>query len=178
MNPEWISRASAGDEEAFGLLIDHYKGYLMAVIMPVVRDPAGAQDVLQETFWQVYRSLPGYRGGNLKFWLARIAARKAIDCCRKRERRREELLPDYPEGLTSASTLSAEKEYFSKTEKKRLAVLLDSLPPPYRTTLAGYFLEGKSYHQLADEAGISVKTVESRLYRARKILRCKLKEEL
>ena len=178
MNPEWISRAIAGDEEAFGQLIDHYKGYLMAVIMPVVRDPAGAQDVLQETFWQVYRSLPGYRGGNLKFWLARIALRKAIDCCRERERLKEELLPDWPEGPYSAAALSAESEYLIKTEKNRLAALLDSLPSPYRTTLAGYLLEGKSYRRLAEEAGISIKTVESRLYRARKILKYKLREGL
>ena len=178
MNPEWISRACAGDEEAFRHLIDHYKGYLMAVILPVVRDSTGAQDVLQETFWQVYRSLPGYRGGNLKYWLARIATHKAIDCCRARERRREELLPEYPEDFANISALSAEKEYFSKAERARLVDLLDSLPPPYRTTLAGYLLEGKSYRQLADEAGITVKTVESRLYRARKILKNSYEEGL
>lgn len=92
MNPEWIERAAGGDEEAFGQLIERYKSYLMAVILPVVRDPLEAQDVLQETFWQIYRSLPGYHCGNLKFWLARIATHKAVDWCRNRERHSMEIL--------------------------------------------------------------------------------------
>lgn len=167
----WIRKAAGGDENAFGRLIDQYKGYLMAVILPIVRDPSEAQDVLQETFWQAYRSLSGYRGGNFKFWLARIATRKAIDWCRERERRRREILHYSPGELCSGSALSAEEEYLGRMAKHRLAEQLQSLPPIYRTTMTGYFLEGKSYRQLADEAGISVKTVESRLYRARKILK-------
>ncbi len=176
MGPEWITRAAAGDEDAFTQLIDQYKGYLMATILPVVRNPIEAQDVLQETFWQVYRSLSGYRGGNLKFWLARIATRKAINWCRERERRRREVLHDSPGDLCPGSALSPEEEYFRHTARGSLASLLQALPPPYRTTMAGYLLEGKSYRQLADEAGVSVKTVESRLYRARKILRNQYKE--
>ncbi len=178
MGPEWIEKAAGGDEKAFTQLIDRYKGYLMATILPVVRDPGEAQDVLQETFWQVYRSLSGYRGGNLKFWLARIATRKAIDWCRQRERRSREVLHDSPGDMDPGAALSAEEEYFSHTAKARLASLLQALPPPYRTTMAGYLLEGKSYRQLADEAGVSVKTVESRLYRARRILRNDYEEGL
>ena len=178
MDPEWIRKAAGGDEEAFGLLIDRYKGYLMAVILPIVRNPVEAQDVLQETFWQVYRSFTGYRGGNLKFWLARIATRKAIDWCRQREKQSKEILHRSPGELNAGCALSAEEEYLSHTEKKRLALQLQNLPPLYRSTMAGYLLEGKSYRQLADEAGISVKTVESRLYRARKFLRNKYEEGL
>ncbi len=178
MVPEWIERAAGGDEDAFGQLIDRYKGYLMAVILPVVRDPGDAQDVLQETFWQVYRSLSSYRGGNFKFWLARIATRKAIDWCRQRERHSRELLHSSPEDLQLFSAISAEEEFFRGRARSRLSILLQTLPPPYRATMAGYILEGKNYRQLADEAGVSVKTVESRLYRARRILRNEYKEEL
>lgn len=178
MGPEWIERAVAGDEEAFAKLIDQFKGYLMATILPIVRDPGEAQDVLQEAFWQIYRSLPNYRGGNLKFWLARIATRKAIDWCRQRERRSRELLHDSPGDMDSSAALSAEEEYLSQAAAGRLASLLKALPPPYRVTMTGYFLEGKSYRQLADEAGVSEKTVESRLYRARRFLKSKCKEGL
>ncbi len=178
MDPEWIERAAGGDEDAFGKLVDHYKGYLMAVILPVVRDPDDAQDVLQETFWQLYRSLSSYRGGNLKFWLARIATRKAIDWCRERERHSRELLHSSPGDLQNRSAASAEEEFFNHRAKSRLATLLQDLPLLYRRTMAGYLLEGKNYRQLADEAGVSVKTVESRLYRARRILRNEYKEGL
>ncbi len=178
MDPELIKRSVAGDEDAFMQLVDHYKGYLMAAILPIVRDPGDAQDVLQETFWQVYRSLSGYRGGNLKFWLARIATRKSIDCIRKRETRSREFLHESPGDLHTGAALSAEEEYFSRFARGQLNMLLQALPPPYRTTMAGYLLEGKNCRQLADEAGISIKTVESRLYRARRILRHKHEEGL
>ncbi len=178
MDPELIKRAVAGDENAFMQLVDHYKGYLMATILPIVRDPGDAQDVLQETFWQVYRSLPGFRGGNMKFWLARIATRKGIDCVRRREARSREFLHESPADLHAGAALSAEEEYFSNSAMGRVAALLQALPVPYRTTMTGYLLEGKNYHQLADEAGVSVKTVESRLYRARRILRHKYEEGL
>ncbi len=178
MDSGWIRKAAGGDEDAFGKLVDHYKGYLMAVILPVVRDPSAAQDVLQETFWQIYRSLSGYRGGNFKFWLARIATRKAIDWCRERERHSKETLHDSPGDLLPGCALSAEEEYLSRMAGVSLASLLQTLPPPYRTTMAGYLLEGKSYRQLADETGVSVRTVESRLYRARRILRNEYEEGL
>ena len=178
MDPELVKRAVAGDESAFMQLVDHYKGYLMATILPIVRDPGDAQDVLQETFWQVYRSLSGFRGGNLKFWLARIATRKGIDCVRKREARSREFLHESPGELCTGAALSAEEEYFNPPAKGRLIALLQALPPHYRTTMTGYLLEGKNYRQLADEAGISVKTVESRLYRARRILKHQYEEGL
>ena len=176
LDPEWIKKAANGNEEAFTQLVNQYKGYLMATILPIVRDPGEAQDVLQETFWQIYRTLPNYRGGSLKFWLARIATRKAIDCCRHRERRGRELLSASPGALSPEAAQSAEEEYLGYVAVNRLDSLLHDLPPPYRATMAAYLLEGKSYRQLADEAGVSVKTVESRLYRARKMIRDSLKE--
>lgn len=175
MDEDWISRAANGDQQAFTGIVEQFKGYLLAVILPIVRDPDQAQDVLQETFWQVYRSLPGYRGGNFKIWLARIATHKAIDW-RRRQQRHGEIAPVSPAEYNTVATGSAENEALSSMAHCRLADILRSLPPPYRATVTGYLLEGKSYRQLADEAGITVRTVESRLYRARQILKEKLKE--
>ena len=176
MDQDWIYRAAYGDEQAFSLLVDRYKGYLMAVILPIVRDPDQAQDVLQETFWQVYRSLPRYQGGNLKVWLARIATHKAIDWQRQQERRRGEAPLASPAELTAAVSPSAEDEVLRRMMNCKLAGLFSNLPPPYQATATGYLLEGKSYRQLADEAGVTLKTVESRLYRARQMLKQQLKE--
>ncbi|NLY37829.1 MAG: RNA polymerase sigma factor [Firmicutes bacterium] len=178
MAEERIEKRSAGNGDLFSSLIAQYKGYLMAVILPIVRDPDQAQDVLQETFWQVYQSLPGYRGGNLKTWLARIATHKAVDWCRRRERRRAEFSVASPVEWGGAVAGSAEDEFFREASRSRLAALVNSLPPPYRQTLISYLFEGKSYRELAREAGVTVKTVESRLYRARQILKEQLKEGL
>jgi RNA polymerase sigma factor (sigma-70 family) len=175
---EQIKRGKGSGEITFSQIVDQYKGYLMAVILPVVRDPEQAQDVLQETFCQAYRSLPAFQGGNLKIWLSRIAVHKAVDWQRRQERRRREIPAAEPGAQKPAAVRSAEEEYFQREDKTRLAAALNNLSPPYRLTLTGYFLEGKSYRQLADEAGVTVKTVESRLYRARRILKEQLKEGL
>ena len=172
------SNLEVGNESDFSALVTRYKGYLMAVILPVVRDPDQAQDVLQETFWQIFRSLPGLRGGDLKVWMARIASHKAVDWRRRQARRSAEMIAAAPEEYGQAFSSSAEDEYFGSIAKSRLAALMDDLPPPYRLTLAGYLFDGKSYRELAGEAGVTVKTVESRLYRARQILKEQLKEGL
>ncbi len=178
MARERIEQGACSGEKAFIQIVDQYKGYLMAVILPVVRDREQAQDVLQDTFCQIYRSLPQFQGGNLKIWLSRIAVHKAVDWQRRQERLRRELTAAAPGEQKPGAARSAEDEFFHREEKLRLAAVLNNLPPPYRLTLTGYFLEGKSYRQLADEAGVTVKTVESRLYRARRILKEQMKEGL
>lgn len=165
-------------QESFARLVEQYQGYLMAVILPVVRDSDQAQDVLQETFCQAYRSLPDFRGGSMKAWLARIAVRKAVDWQRQRARHSREVCAVLPEDYREAIAASAEEQYLEKSDRSRLQRMLQNLPPPYREDLAGHLLEGKSYRQLAEENGVSVKTVESRLYRARQKLREQWKEGL
>lgn len=178
MDGNRIEQDAGGGEKAFSQIVDQYKGYLLAIILPVIRDREQAQDVLQETFCQVYRSLPHFQGGNLKIWLSRIAVHKAVDWQRRQQRLRKELSAAAPGELKPAAARSAEDEYFNREENYRLAAVLNDLPPPYRLTLTGYFLEGKSYRQLADETGVTVKTVESRLYRARRMIREQMKEGL
>ena len=102
---------------------------------------------------------------------------KALDWRRGRARLHRELLTASPGEQSTAAARSAEDECLSRLLYRRIAALLKSLPHPYRFTLTGYFLEGKSYRQLADEAGVTVKTVESRLYRARQILKEQLRED-
>ncbi|OIQ58582.1 ECF RNA polymerase sigma factor SigE [Moorella thermoacetica] len=146
--------------------------------MPIVCNPVTAEDILQETFIQVYRSLPRFRGGSFKHWLARIATNKAIDWKRK-FRQSLETMVEYPEqvggpGLNPGS--SVEDEVIYKETIANLLSLCQELPEDYRHTFTGFYLEGKDYRALATEGGVTVKTVESRLYRARKMLREKLKE--
>lgn len=172
-----IKRAAAGDELAFARLVELFSPFLLAVILPIVGSPETAEDILQETFIQVYRSLPRYRGGSIKHWLARIATNKAIDW--KRKCKRSLVTAEYSgqaEVAELSSGLSAEDEVIYRESLSRLLSLCQELPDHYRHTFTGFYLEGKDYRVLAAEAGVTVKTVESRLYRARKILREKLRE--
>ncbi|WP_255419798.1 RNA polymerase sigma factor [Moorella sp. Hama-1] len=93
-------------------MVELFSPFLLAIIMPIVCNPVTAEDILQETFIQVYRSLPRYRGGSFKHWLARIATNKAIDWKRKR-RQSLETMVEYPEqvggpGLNPGSSVEDE----------------------------------------------------------------------
>lgn len=127
LEQKWIEKAAAGNREAFNILVSRYKGYAMAAILPVIRDPEQAQDVLQETFLQVFRSLPRFKGGRFKAWLGRIAVNKAIDWKRKHSNHvREVGLDDLCEqpGLI---TRSAEAQFLSNEDHNRLLELRSTI---------------------------------------------------
>ena len=69
--------------------IEQYQAYVFAIILRFVNDPDDAQDIAQEVFLQLYRSLPQYRPENLKAWVGKIATNKAIDAKRRRARQGE-----------------------------------------------------------------------------------------
>ncbi|KYH32479.1 hypothetical protein MHOCP_09670 [Moorella humiferrea] len=88
------------------------------------------------------------------------------------------MIVEYPgqlEVFKVAPLTSVENEVIYRETVANLQSLCRELPESYRHAFTGYYFDGKSYRELAAEAGVTVKTVESRLYRARRILREKLK---
>lgn len=137
----------------------------------MLHSPHDAEDVTQEVLLQIYRSLPECRLDGLKTWINRIAVNRAIDFKRSRARRPEELsggevIPDSVQeqsaGMPAAETIAMERE-----DKRQIRVLVDRLPDNYREVVTAYYMEDKSYEQIAAETGLERKSVESRLYRAR-----------
>lgn len=172
---EMINRAKYGDVQAFSWIVEQYTGYLYAVIFPIVRDENTAEDILQETFWQIHRAFHQYSGGSFKSWAARIAVNKALDHRRRVSRVSEDLVAEVSGGDTGdLACPSAEDEISRRLGLSRLAGAVRNLPDVYRETFIRYHIEEKSYSEIALAEGISVKTVESRLYRARKLLRKEL----
>ncbi|GJM73069.1 hypothetical protein HMSSN036_52850 [Paenibacillus macerans] len=74
----------------FRWLVQEYGTYIYRVTYSVLHDAKEAEDAAQETFLQIYKSLPEYRSQGLKTWMTRIAVNKAIDLKRRRDRRKEE----------------------------------------------------------------------------------------
>lgn len=126
----------------------------------------------------MYKSLPDYRYQGLKTWITRIALNKAIDAKRKRDRLRE-LPVDYEHVLYQ--TPSGEEDVLSGVIRRdrmdRLWGEINQLPQTHREIMVAYYLEHKKYEQIASENGITMKTVESRLYRARQWIRQHWKED-
>lgn len=174
-----IKLAAKGDERAIAKLIDTYKNYVFAIIYNMVRDQQEAENLAQETFISMYRGLTSLKGENLKGWLGKIAANKAIDWNRKRAREQQLLkggLQPLDERIPQDEP-TPEEQLLQEEDRTRLKQLLQQIPPIYGEVLEMYFILGKSYQQIAQQEGISVRTVESRLYRGKRLLRDAWKEE-
>lgn len=166
------------DRAAFEALVNQYKQFVYRAAYSVLHDEQDAEDAAQETFLQVYKSLPDYRSSGIKSWLSRIAVNKAIDIKRKKLRRQEEQwdpavvadsLPDQEEDL--------ERRLISKEQRRELQAQITELPQVHRQVVTSFYLEGKSNDRIAAELGQAPKTIESRLYRARAWIRKHWKEE-
>ncbi len=174
-----IKKSLMGDQRALGSIIDTYKNYVFAIILNMVKDPHEAENLSQETFISMYRSLAGYRGNSFKVWIGRIAANKAIDWNRKKQREGVGYRT-YIHQLDQETFLmepSVEDQVLKAEDFKKLRGLLVQLPEKYSHVLEQYFIEAKNYREIAEREGISVRTVESRLYRGKKLLQRAWKED-
>lgn len=175
----WIARIVSGDADAFRELVDKYGNYLFQAVYGVLRSTKDAEDVTQEALLKIYASLPQYRYQGFKTWLTRIAVNKAIDFKRSQNRKKEELTDDWeehtlPEPLQSSSV---ETQVIRRERSTYVRERLDHLPENYRDVVVAFYIEEKSYQQIAEEQQIAIKTVESKLYRAKQYMRKVWKEE-
>lgn len=175
-----IKKAAQGDQESFEKLIDFYKNYVFAIILNFIKDYEEVENVAQEVFIQIYLSLPNYKTDNFKAWISRITTNKAIDSIRKKRSSFQEE-PMKEEGQLEVLNLGDQLEdplasLIKKEDKRELDELLEELPDIYRTIIVKYYFDEKSYKDIAREEGLSVKTIESRLYRGRNLLREKWRE--
>ncbi len=168
-----IKLAAAGDKDAYEQLVDKYKKYVFGIVLNLTRDSFHAENIAQEVFLQVYISLSQYRFEGFRAWIGRIAIRKAIDWKRKQQRITEKERQAAAEErlLVQKERGSPENALISREEAQRIRSLCSRLPDGYRTVIEKYYFLGKSYRQIADEEGLALKTVETRLYRARRKLR-------
>ncbi len=174
-----INNALSGNQEAFRTIVDNYKRYVFAIIFNIIKNTEETENVAQETFLQVYRSLSTYRQGSFKSWIGKIAVHKAIDWKRKNCRTgavdRVIYLEDMREGIAAEGDL-IEERIIKAEEAYRIKELCNKLPPIYGSVINKYYIENRNYQEIAAEEGVSVRTIETRLYRAKKLLKDAWKE--
>ena len=173
-----IERAKEGNEEAFSDLIGIYKNYIFAIILNFIKDYDEVENIAQEVCLQLYVSLPKYDQQNFKAWLGRIATNKSIDWLRKKKAKyKDEVLDEANLDRNIIEKENPESLMLEKERRERLNKVLNSMPDIYRLTLEKFYFEEKSYDEIAVEDGVSSKTVASRLYRAKKLLKEKWRDE-
>lgn len=169
-----IQKILSGNDHAFRLLVEKYRTDLFRKIFAVLRDQKDAEDATQEAFIKIFHSLPQYQNQGFKTWMTRIAVNYAIDVKRKQDRRREEIVESIE--YRSPPTQSVEAELISKEQQLLVKERLEELPDNYRNVIYGFYIAEKSYQQMAEEQQVGVKTIETRLYRARQWMKKHWKE--
>lgn len=178
---ELINLAQNGDTAAFRRLIERHQRRAYSIALGLVRDENDARELVQEAFLRVHRSLPTFQNNSSFFtWLYRIVTNLAIDLKRKPRHRNvsAELdegraLDDEAEGFPLVSRIDGADpvDVIRRREiATRIQAALEALPPYHRAVILMREVEGMSYEEMAEAAGVSKGTIMSRLFHARQKL--------
>jgi RNA polymerase sigma-70 factor, ECF subfamily len=129
-----------------------------------------AEDLTQETFIRVFRSVQNYQPGTFEGWLHRITTNLFLDMVRRRSRIRMEALPEDYDRVPAADP-NPEQIYHDSRLGPDLQAALDSLPPEFRAAVVLCDIEGLSYEEIGATLGVKLGTVRSRIHRGRQALR-------
>ena len=154
---------------------------LYSAALRMTRNPADAEDVVQETFLKAYRAYDSFQAGtNLKAWLYRILTNTYINRYRKKQRRPNEVELGEVEDLylykrvgsaeTGSASRSAEMEVLESLVEEDVRAAIDSLPEHFRMPVLLADVEGFAYKEIAEMLDVPIGTVMSRLHRGRKSL--------
>jgi RNA polymerase sigma-70 factor (ECF subfamily) len=180
-------RVRGGDMAAFHELVERHAASLLGMAAMLVGNAADAEDVVQETLAGAFRGLGGFRGdSSVKTWLTRILLRQAAGQLRKRGKYQAVSLEAAGPALRSRyagrSTRTQAPPVRPATERADarmdLAAALADMSEEYRQVLVLRELQGLSYDEISRVLNVPGGTVESRLFRARRAMRDRLKDYL
>lgn len=157
--------------------MEKYKNDIFRAVFGILRDEKAAEDATQEAFIKIYYSLPNYENRGFKTWITRIAVNHAIDMRRKQVHQHELLVESLADGTSATNMESVERQLINKQQRQVIYKKLAELPDNYRHVVYGFYIEDKSYEELAREHNVKIKTIEMRLYRARHWMRKHWKED-
>ena len=129
-----------------------------------------AEDITQETFIRVFRSLDNYRPGSFEGWLHRITTNVFLDLVRRRQRIRMEALPEETDRIAGREP-SPEQAFSDANLDPDLQAALDDLLPEFRAAVVLCDVEGLTYEEIGATLGVKLGTVRSRIHRGRTLLR-------
>lgn len=167
---ELAAFALGGQERAYREFLRRYREPVYRLVRNTIRDSEEALDVTQESFVAAFAALKRYdRERPFKLWISRIALNKCRDWARRRAVRSFfTLAQPIEDAVDLASDIaSPETEAGDRAELRRVNVAMADLPAKLREALVLRAIEGMSQAEAAEALGVTEKTVETRLYRAR-----------
>jgi RNA polymerase sigma-70 factor (ECF subfamily) len=172
---ELARRAAAGDDQAFAEIVRRHKESLYRLLRRYTGDPDDAYEAAHEAFIAAWAALGRYDASrSFGSWLRTIAINKARDQGRRALVRRvlfgTKPLEDSGAMDVAEPAPSADEDIAARQRRQKLDLAIAALPPQLKEPLLLTAFEGLSQREAGEILGVSAKTVETRLYRARKLL--------
>jgi RNA polymerase sigma-70 factor (ECF subfamily) len=182
MNKELIHKLKSGDEPNFREFVESYKHRVLNTCFRFVHNPNDAEDLAQEVFIEVYRSIRHFKeNAELSTWIYRIAVNKSLDFIRKKKRKKRfayvRSLAGFGEAKKELQLPAPSNPQTDLEQKERLQILnqaLDSLPDNQRIAITLNKYEGFTNKEIARIMDTSVSAIDSFIHRAKKNLHKKL----
>lgn len=157
---DYLSRIQQKDEAALAELYDRYSGLLYTLLLRMTGKPGVAEEVMQDAFLTVWRSAATWdpKRGSVQAWLVAIARHRAIDHLRKQE------IPSVPlQHKVAAAELGPEEIAVESAISSAVRDSVNDLPAIYRDVLDAVYFSGLTQREAADQLGIPLGTVKSRI---------------
>jgi len=179
----YIDKVLQGDTQAFSVLVDRYKHMVYTLAVRMVGKKEEAEEIAQDTFLKVYRSLSGFKGDS-KFstWIYKIAYNRSLDYIKKLKRIPETgLIEEYAEH-NRENTAHSMHQLELDDRKNIIKRAMKELPSDYAVILTLHYFEELSLKEISKVMEASPDTLKVKLYRARKrlggILQNRLQEKI
>src|SRR5438128_5653530 len=154
-----VARARAGDQDAFGMLVERHSIRLFQLVYRMTGNEQDAEDVVQETFLRAYKQLERFEArAGFGTWLHRIAANCSLDLLRKRKRHDEPVEPVERDWMEPASTLPShapppDDQVFQLEVQQKVEAVMEQLTPMERTAFVLRHFEGRSIEEIGSVLG-------------------------
>ena len=177
---ELVAAIAAGDEKSLSELFDRYAGMLTALAHRILKNQPDAEEVLQETFLQVWNQAGRYdaKRSSVSTWLVLIARSRAIDRLRTRQVKQRTAAAAQQENPVQHTSPKGVANVLRLERRSRLRQELSQLPEEQRRVLEMAFYGGMTQSEIAEQTGIPLGTVKTRTLLAMKKLRAALQDEI
>lgn len=173
-----ISRAAEGNSIACSTIYYQYKDKIFNTILYLVHNFEDAEDILQETFAEVFKSLSSFQGdSSLQTWIYRIAVNKTIEFIRKKKAKKRWSLLSFSEvEIVDDISLHPGTRLDKREEAANLYKAINKLKENQGIAFTLFFIEDFSQKEIAEIMNISVSNVESLVHRAKQFLKKELEK--
>ncbi len=182
---DFIEQLKQGKQSAFSLLLDQYQQKVFSTCISFVPNKEDAEDVAQEVFLEVFKSIHKFKGDSkLSTWIYRIATNKCLEFIRKKNTKKrfafmQSILGnEIPIDKTSYFTEFNHPGILLENKEKSKIIFraINTLPESQKVVFTLAKIDGKSYQEIVEITGKSLSSVESIMFRAKKSLKEKLND--